>query len=430
LHTREENEYMTRIGPGTPMGELFRRFWLPALLSEELPNPDSVPVRVRLLGEDLIAFRDSDGRVGLLDAFCPHRNAPLFFGRNEESGLRCVYHGWKFDVDGTCVDLPNAAEGAVFKDKVHIISYPTFEGGGMVWAYMGPRDQVPPHPGYEWLSVPDDHVYVRKYLINCNYLQSLENEFDIGHSSFLHSTLNPATSQSQRMIAQSEAARTLVTASMARGRLGNFDIYDTEYGSASARRLEDGRLALSSHFILPSFSTAGAVSAPNTNPLNLKVPIDDENTVFFRLKWSPEPLKPEVVNVYKHANHEFPDQIPGSFLTASNKSNDYNIDRNMQRNFNYTGMHPYPVQDFAVTENQRGPIADRSRETLVSSDRYLIHVRRRLMQLARQLEAGQEPQEPWHPEAYAGIRNFRVLEPEAEQRLAPVHIQQQPIAAS
>ena len=137
MHSQEENDFMTRVGPGEPMGELFRRFWLPALLSEELPTPDGEPVRVRLLGEDLIAFRDSDGRVGLVDAFCPHRGAPLFFGRNEEAGLRCIYHGWKFDTDGACVELPNAVEGPTFKDKVRLTAYPTFEAAGMVWAFMG-----------------------------------------------------------------------------------------------------------------------------------------------------------------------------------------------------------------------------------------------------------------------------------------------------
>src|SRR2546422_758891 len=155
--TQEENELITRTGPGTPMGELFRRFWLPMMLSEEIAGPDCVPVRLRILGEDLIAFRDTMGRVGILDAFCAHRGAPLFFGRNEEAGLRCVYHGWKYDVTGTCLDIPNAPEGAMFKDRVKIRAYPVADKGGFIWAYMGPRAQMPPLPEFEFMGLPASH---------------------------------------------------------------------------------------------------------------------------------------------------------------------------------------------------------------------------------------------------------------------------------
>ncbi|HEX5368750.1 MAG TPA: Rieske 2Fe-2S domain-containing protein, partial [Dehalococcoidia bacterium] len=331
----DDNQTLIQIGPGQPMGETFRRFWIPALLSEEVASVDGAPVRLRLLGEDLVAFRDTNGNVGIFDAYCPHRNAPLFFGRNEEEGLRCIYHGWKFDVTGACVDMPNCLEGDSFKERVRVRAYPTFEGGNMIWVYMGPAERVPPRPGFEWLDLPSDHVYVTKYFVSCNYLQTLENEFDIGHSAFLHRTLNPAASQSYQIIGRGQPAFSL-------SRIANTEVYDTPYGSASGRRAEDGRLALSSHFIMPSFSTAGAVSAPNTNPLNLKVPVDDENTVFFRMKWSPEPLKAEVLNTYLHGKHEFPERIPGTYVTKANKSNDYLQDRALQRNFNFSGMNPYP----------------------------------------------------------------------------------------
>ena len=415
--SKEENELLERVGPGQPMGEVFRRFWIPALLTEEIPAPDSPPVRVRLLGEDLIAFRDTSGEVGIFDAYCPHRNAPLFFGRNEEGGLRCIYHGWKFDHTGQCIDMPNCLEGPDFKERVRVPAYPTFEGGNMVWVYMGPStssgrgpSDVPPKPGFEWLDLPSDHVYVTKYFVQCNYLQTLENEFDIGHSAFLHSTLNPAGSQSNRII----GGNPLVNPLARRGRVANTEVYDTPYGSASGRRTEDGRLALSAHFMMPSFSTAGAVSAPNTNPLNLKLPVDDENTVFFRMKWSSEPLKPEVLNSYLYGKHEFPERIPGTYVTKANKTNDYLQDRALQRNFNFSGMNPYPVQDFAMVEDQRGPVADRSRETLVSSDTYIIHMRRKLLEACEKVLAGEDLEQPWHPEAYHGIRNFKVLSAEEE----------------
>jgi phenylpropionate dioxygenase-like ring-hydroxylating dioxygenase large terminal subunit len=405
--SKQVNELLERVGPGEAMGEVFRRFWLPAVLAEEVPAPDSPPVRVRLLGEDLVAFRDSNGKVGIFDAYCAHRNAPLFFGRNEEAGLRCIYHGWKFDVTGQCVDMPNCLEGESFKDKVNVKAYPTFEGGNMVWVYMGPADRVPPKPGFEWLDLPPDHVYVTKYYVQCNYLQTLENEFDIGHSSFLHSTLHPSSSQSFQIMGRNPPIRP--------GRIANTEVYDTPYGSAAGRRTEDGRLALSAHFMLPSFSSAGAVSAPNTNPLNLKIPVDDANTVFFRMKWSPEPLKPEVLSTYLYGKHEFPERIPGTYLTKANKSNDYLQDRALQRNFNYSGMNPYPVQDFAMVEDQRGPIADRSRETLVSSDTYIIHMRRKLLEACKRVIRGEDLEQPWHPEAFHGIRNFHILSEEEER---------------
>ena len=140
--SREENDMLTQTGKGTPMGDLFRRFWMPACLSEEIPSADCPPVRVKLLGESLIAFRDSNGTPGLVDSYCPHRGAPLFFGRNEECGIRCVYHGWKFDVSGACVDMPNTPEGESYKDKVNLAAYPCFDAAGMVWAYLGPKDRT------------------------------------------------------------------------------------------------------------------------------------------------------------------------------------------------------------------------------------------------------------------------------------------------
>jgi len=150
----EDNEKICRVGPGTPMGNLMRRYWQPAALSSELPERDGAPIRVRLLGEDLVAFRDTQGRVGLVDAYCPHRRAPLFFGRNEECGLRCVYHGWKFDADGNCVDLPSEAANSPMKNGVKIAAYPTVERGGIVWAYLGPKEHQPGPPDFEWTRVP------------------------------------------------------------------------------------------------------------------------------------------------------------------------------------------------------------------------------------------------------------------------------------
>src|SRR5207244_187313 len=163
---------------------------LPVALADELPGPDCVPVRVKVLGEDLIAFRDTEGRPGLVDAYCPHRGAPLFFGRNEENGLRCVYHGWKFDVEGSCVDLPNAPEGPTFKDKINIKCYPAVDKGDLIWAYMGPAEKQPPFPEFERCKLPKSHRYVMKFIEQCNYLQAMEGDYDPSHARFLHSRLD------------------------------------------------------------------------------------------------------------------------------------------------------------------------------------------------------------------------------------------------
>ncbi len=184
--SKEDNEAITRVGLGTPMGTLMRQYWLPALVATELPEPDCNPVRIKLLGEELIAFRDSEGRVGLLGNHCPHRGASLFFGRNEESGLRCVYHGWKFDVTGQCVDMPSEPPESTFKHRIRTTAYPCVERGGVVWTYMGTRVPPPPLPDIEPNMLPDGQWSVGVTMRNCNWLQGLEGDIDTSHLQFLH----------------------------------------------------------------------------------------------------------------------------------------------------------------------------------------------------------------------------------------------------
>ena len=190
--TAQQNELLTRVGPGTPMGETLRRYWLPALLDWELPEPDCAPVRLRLLSEDLVAFRDTSGRVGVLDEYCPHRLTSLWLGRNEENGLRCVYHGWKFDVTGQCVDQMN--EPNQFASKIRTVSYPVAEAGGVLWVYMGPEEKQPPPPNFAWTGVPAEHRVVTKVVEECNWLQALEGGIDTSHAPIMHRALraNPA----------------------------------------------------------------------------------------------------------------------------------------------------------------------------------------------------------------------------------------------
>ena len=231
---REDNELITRVGPGTPMGATLRRYWMPALLSSEVSHPDSDPVRVRILGEDLIAFRDTNGSVGLIQNNCPHRGASLFFGRNEEAGIRCVYHGWKFDVTGQCVDMPNeptqkrgAPAESDFKHKVRAVAYPTAEKAGVVWTYLGPREKQPPVPDLEWMRAPAGQCWISKTFENCNYLQAMEGGLDTSHSSFLHRDLTAEGLANPR--ARSTAPR--------------LEILNTDYGYmyASIRHLREDK---------------------------------------------------------------------------------------------------------------------------------------------------------------------------------------------
>ena len=250
----EDNELITRIGPGTAMGDLYRRFWLPVLLAEELPAPDCAPVRLQVLGERLIAFKDSAGRVGVLDQRCPHRQANLFWGRNEEGGLRCAYHGWKYNVEGDCVDLPNAPEGSVFKEKIHAFAaYRAVERGGFVWTYMGPPDRTPEFPDFELNSVPESHRYISKIFIRGNYLQSMEGDIDSSHVSFLHSRVD---SNAKGLLPEDRAQP-----AMFQDLAPRWSIKDTEYGmmlGAERTGPEGKRYWRINQWLMPSFTMIAA----------------------------------------------------------------------------------------------------------------------------------------------------------------------------
>src|ERR1041385_4304466 len=221
---QEENELVTRVGPWAYLGQTMRRYWMPALLSSELPQPDSDPVRVRLLGEDMIAFRDTTGAVGMIQNNCPHRGASLFFGRNEEAGLRCVYHGWKFDTQGNCVDMPNEPAESDFKHKVKATAYRGADAGGITWIYMGPDQQnAPGLPDWEWCNVPENQLqHSHKAIYECNFMQALEGELDTTHVYFLHSRLDPQDAPSYGLFAPDRRAR--------------LEIVDTNYGVMYAAR--------------------------------------------------------------------------------------------------------------------------------------------------------------------------------------------------
>jgi phenylpropionate dioxygenase-like ring-hydroxylating dioxygenase large terminal subunit len=395
--TREENEMLVRTGPGTPMGELFRRFWIPALLSEELPHPDCPPVRVTLLGELLIAFKDTQGRIGLLERYCPHRLADLFWGRNEECGLRCAYHSWKFDVEGHCLDIPNAPEGETFKQKVRIKAYPTVERAGIVWAYMGPTALMPELPEFEWMRVPESHRYVNKFLVEGNYAQALEGEVDSSHVSFLHSRVDSEYG------AGSLAALGPRQPYMARDKAPRWVTNETEYGLmlAAQRNAEQHTFHWRINQFFMPFTVSIATPPGIAMRCNVRVPIDDEHSWQCRVRWNPDrPLTEKELAEYKHRGVDYPELIPGTYIPKENKRNDYLIDRAAQRAYSFTGIKSLPAQDMAVQADQGGVIADRTREHLVSSDVAIIALRRRLLTAATDLLEGKEPPEAHTPAAY------------------------------
>ncbi len=388
--TKEENELITQTGPGTPMGELFRRFWLPALLPSELPGPDSDPIRFRILSEDLIAFRDTNGKVGFLANSCPHRGASMFFGRNEEAGLRCVYHGWKFDVTGACVDMPNEPAESNFKSKVQARAYPSAEWGGLIWIYMGPKEKQPGLPQYEWCMQPgSEKSHATKWLQDSNYTQGHEGQLDSAHISFLHSRLN----QPARL---SSYGAPLLT------------IRETPFGSAyGARRPaeNDQYYWRVTACVLPTFTEIPRSSVRGAGTFIL--PQDDQHSWWFHV--SPPELPgetPAFIDGRLTPGDASPEEtggfLPGSFRRARNKDNDYLIDRQMQKTVNYTGLPGNRVQDAAVTESM-GAIYDRTQEHLGTTDAAIIFMRRQLMRLARELESGIEPAIASHPEWFRAL---------------------------
>jgi phthalate 4,5-dioxygenase len=404
----QDNERITRVGPGTPMGNLQRRYWIPCALASEFPEPDGPPIRVRLLGEDLVAFRDTEGHVALMDAYCPHRRAPMFFGRNEQCGLRCVYHGWKFDRDGHCVDMPSEPPDSLFKEKVTIKTYPTWEGGGLVWAYMGPPEHRPPVPDYEFTRAPATHRYVSKTYEDCNWLQALEGGLDTSHSSFAH---NNDIHDKSHLRSQDTAPR--------------LEVYRTDYGYtyAGIRKLGDKSYVRAYHYVLPAQQMRGRVTSrkgghvdehPTING-HIWVPIDDYSCFVYNwmYSYSPDiPLNEEYAVALETQYGRGPDDvIPGTFRLKANLSNDYFIDREQQRTTTFTGITGVNTQDMALQEGM-GPIVDRSKEHLGTSDRAIIVMRQLLMEAMSDLEAG-KPLRGADPASYGHVRAVDLVIPPA-----------------
>ena len=379
--SEEMNVFLTRTGPGTPMGELFRRYWIPALHDWELPEPDCPPVRVKLLGEKLIAFRDTDGRLGLIDEFCAHRGVSLWFGRNEECWLRCPYHGWKYDVTGQCVDLPSEAEESGMRSRIKLKSYPCTELGGVIWAYMGPPAEKPPLPGFEWVGLPPSHRVTTKRWQESNYLQALEGGIDSSHVSFLHRG-DMATDPFHKNTGGGRMVKATKT---------TFEILDSPGGMiiGARRDAEPGKHYWRiTQFTMPWYTLIPPYA---NNALNghAWVPMDDENCMAWSMTFhTTAPILEKHVELIKDGNGVHALLIPGTFRPVANRTNDYLIDRAKQKSGrHYNGVKGLAMQDASVQESI-GPIADRTVENLVSTDNAIILARQRLIKAAKDVQSG------------------------------------------
>jgi phthalate 4,5-dioxygenase len=392
--TREENELLTRVGADTPMGKLMRRYWIPALLSTEI-EPGCDPRRLRLLGEDLVAFRDEAGNVGIVDENCPHRGASLALAKVEKCGLRCLYHGWVIRHDGKILEAPPEPDELGFKDRIRATSYPTHEAGGIVWAYMGPAGEQPPFSNFEFTTLPLEHVQIMKIRADCNYAQVIEGVIDSAHSNYLHQdSIKPAKS-----VDGSTYRTDLLVDRPSYDGKPRIEVKNTNYGFRYAAIRKPSVDPETKKFVRVTLWMApfyGMFPAPKGwGNMQAMVPIDDTHTMFYYFKYQYE--KP--IPVDERVRHEIwsgfqmgVDIIdPVTFEKRQNKANNWMQDRaRMRAGETFTGIRGVNVEDIAVEESM-GPIYDRTKEHLGTSDVAVIRMRRLMIDSARELVANGTP---------------------------------------
>jgi phthalate 4,5-dioxygenase oxygenase subunit len=399
---KEQNDLLTQTGPTTRMGAMFRSYWIPALLSEELPANDCAPVRVKLLGESLLAFRDTQGRYGLISEFCAHRGVSLWFGRNEEGGIRCAYHGWKYDVTGQCIDVPSEPSENGFCQRIKLTGYPLVEQGGVLWTYMGPADKQPPLPQFEFSLVPPAQTYTSKRWQECNWLQAMEGGIDSSHVSFLH-------------------RGNLNSDPLFKGAKGNqynlndskpvFEVVPSEGGLfiGARRNAEQGNYYWRiTPWVMPCFTM---VPPRGDHPVHghFWIPIDDENCWAWSFDYHPvRALSAEELKAMRDGKGVHVATIPGTYLPLANKGNNYLMDRAAQKAGRaYSGIDGIGMQDASLQESM-GPIADRTKENLSSTDNGIVMARIRLMKAAMALaDKGTVP--PGVDPAHHRVRSAAVI---------------------
>jgi phthalate 4,5-dioxygenase len=403
----EHNELLTQTGPGTPGGELFRQYWIPALLAEELPENDCPPVRVKILSERLIAFRDSEGRYGLIDEFCAHRGVSLWFGRVEECGIRCAYHGWKYDVTGQCIEVPSAPENTTFIRHTRLTSYPLVKVGDVLWTHMGHPEPRPALPEFEFSQVPPEQTFCSKRWQESNWLQALEGGIDSSHVSWLHSG-------------------GLKTDPLFKGTKGNeynladfqpfFEVAEADGGLfvGARRNAEEGRYYWRiTPWVMPSFTL---VPPRGDHPVHghFWVPIDDENCWVYTFDFHPtRALTADEVQAMKAGHGVHSRNIPGTYRPQENKDVDYLMDREAQkRGDTFSGVRGIAQQDASLQESM-GPIVDRTKERLVASDTGIIKARKKLRLAIEALrDDGVTP--PGVDPVHHRVRSAAVVLPQAE----------------
>jgi phenylpropionate dioxygenase-like ring-hydroxylating dioxygenase large terminal subunit len=407
----KDTQVLTRIGPGTPAGELFRQYWIPVVMSSEL-EAGGAPLRVKLLGEELVAFRTSAGEIGLMDHRCPHRCASLFYGRNEDDGLRCVYHGWKFAADGRCLDTPNLPPHQSVKDKVHIKAYPTAERAGVVWTFMSKAASPPPFPDLPIFRMPQSRISAWCMQRECNYLQALEGDLDTSHAGFLHLGMPPE----ELPDAKAEALAIL-------NRAPEFKVTDTPYGvlAGAYRPADDGQTYWRfTQFMFPFFSQVPPCPLGSEAILRAWVPMDDTHTMYFSITTdtfsisrSPRATLRPIPQRGLTYDYEFlpnTDDWLGRWRLKANRANSHLIDRAVQRTESFSGIEGLDIQDTAITESM-GPIVDHDNETFVASDLLVARMRRRMLAAAEAVAQGKAPPGLEEPACYRDVWSGYVIAP-------------------
>jgi phthalate 4,5-dioxygenase oxygenase subunit len=386
--TFEENELLCRVEGEAVMGQLMRRHWQVICLSEEVNEPDGTPIRARVLGEDLVVFRDSEGRLGVLGEHCPHRRASLVYGRNEFSGLRCLYHGWKMDVSGQVVDMSSEPNASGLKEKVKHMAYPAHEWAGMVWAYMGPSETLTPFTPPAWAPNASVRVSISKMVIPCNWAQIMEGQIDSAHSSSLHSSdmtpsrvpgatvndsawLRPSTDKAPRMQTQR-------------------DDYGFRY-AAIRRPIQNANTheyIRATVFVAPST----ALIPPNNmyNVANINTAIDDTHTAFHFIAWGPHETTPDTDQWRRFMSTQIDVDLDANYKPHRDVSNHFLQDRAAMKSGNFTGIKGIPNQDMAMWITM-GPIADRSQDRLGASDMAVVEFRRQMIDAAKRFAKGEPP---------------------------------------
>ena len=379
---RNDHETLAETGPGTVMGALLRRYWTPAVLSTEL-EAGGAPVRVRLLGEDLVAIRNTEGKPGLFGERCAHRGASLYFGKNDNCKLRCLYHGWQYDLDGNCVEQPNEPPSSQFKDKVKQKAYPCIERNGVVWTYMGPREKQPPLPDLEYLTLPESHVHVAKRIQHCHFTQGLEGDIDSSHLGFLHG----------HAISLPDSPMPGTAARLGQG-APKFEVKLTPGGlvQATCRTVDDAQdYWRVGQWFFPGFTTIPPRGGDAPMHGHSWTPMEDGTSWVFTFSWHPNrPLLEEEHRRMSEATNFHAHLMPGSFEPRANKANGYAAEGFENEKQPWMRIKYFQDQDIGMTESM-GPLYDRTQENLGNSDLVVTRMRRRLIEAARDFARGIEP---------------------------------------